>query len=919
VLGLTKANDIDNKFENGQKFIKTIIGAEIWSSLHYRSVYINEVEKISINTFLSNVEKITDKNMNKVLLAFVITLKCQCARNITNILVSIFIEYCHFPTFSFVCSGRNKGSAEYWEDEIGMSLFKTLKNMIVLTIDTIFQINEIIPILKSNEPSFLKNLLSMHLYCSNLLEYSKSMKAKKGNNMSTENNTSPELGDGKEHNNDDPLITNLDLVFYMISQIDNLLNGFEIRNCNSRDINNIIQDNKNNENYEIKKQEELLKDLNVLIQSFYKEGSMALDINKDTLVMYNVYDAMLYNLLADPIAADNAVIVLDYIPTEEDLIKYLVEARVKYDINKPDNEAVSIKDMFKQCIRTYDIEVHYNYALSVYGVLLKIIYEKLNEIIDNIKLNMNNKSKVPQVYKKYSDSLTALQTIIDLPIDAFGDINLLSTYGVNQIDGAKAVVKNRLKSLSHIILLPERVENSLEEIVKLITDKRFQQFWWVFNTLHLAETGKKSNYVYGTSLKLASTSIPRDDFNYFYTLHYECETLKNIYYNFFRINLIIKSFKYSEPEDLEITQDDSVFLKVHNYNQILSDHLSEFIEVWFENENLKLGDDLLKILMTMLIRLKNTKYHIDIYNRSSNYKYKLIILNKNIDDLERIGDYVMSLLDNYLIDKCKTVNNRESNYRYFTTNSILNHDIDNCILLFNIPIEQDREDKDYMILDNTEKSRSIKYLSEEWYTLLFFVEENQLIHSKRLKSIMEHIHFNFNGYVIDIIKQITLPKSTLSLNYLVEYVSNFFKSIFSSMYFLLVIFYCDNMVFIDKQLIKPYSIKDELINDLNNFKNLPFPNFCNPFIDSIIFMRENLEQATDYTRTVGREIKNLMLAEIEKLGVVNVETTLKVLEKKIKKDDLSYICVKEIILETKNLMDALRMYKAMHNGKKIQH
>lgn len=237
VLGLTKADNIRYKFENGQKFIEKIIGAEIWSSLHYKSVYINEVEKISINPFLSNVEKITDKNMNRILLAFVITLKCQCARNITKILASILIPHCRLPTLDFECIRSNKGSAKYEVDETVMSLLETLNEMVVLTIDTVFKINEIIPILKSNEPSFLKNLLSMHLYCSNLLRLNKSMKANKGKNMSTENNTSPELGDGKEHNNDDPLITNLDQVLNMILQIDNLLNGFEIRNCDSRNIN----------------------------------------------------------------------------------------------------------------------------------------------------------------------------------------------------------------------------------------------------------------------------------------------------------------------------------------------------------------------------------------------------------------------------------------------------------------------------------------------------------------------------------------------------------------------------------------------------------------------------------------------------------------------------------------------------------
>lgn len=664
---------------------------------------------------------------------------------------------------------------------------------------------------------------------------------------------------------------------------------------------------------------ELLEGLNGCIQSFYEEDSMALDINKDTMVKFNVYDAMLFNLLAGPVAAVNNVIDLDYLPTEEDFIKYLIRAKVKYNINKLDNEAVSIKDMFKQCIQTYDIEVHYNYELSVYGVLLKIIYGKLNKVIDDIISNMNNTSKSPQLYKIYSDSLTALQTIIiDLPIDAFGDINLLSTYGVYQIDGAKQVVENRLQSLSHIILLPEREEFSLVEIVKCITDKRFQQFWWVFNTLHLAETGKQSNYVYGTSLKLASTSIPRDDFNYFFTLRYECQTLKTIYYNFFRINLIIKSFKDSKPKDLRIKKNDrSVFLKVHNYNRILSDHLSELIEVWFENKNLKLGDDLLKILMTIIIRLKNTKYHIDVYNMSSNYEYKLEILNKNIDDLERIGDYIMSLLDNYLIGKCETVNNRKSNYKYFKNNLILNHDIVNSILVFNIPIKQDREVENYRILDNTEKSRNIKYLSKEWYRLLFFVEENQIISSQRLRLIMGHIHFNFNGLVIDITKQIILSKSTFSLSYLVEYVSNFFKSIFSSMYIVLVIIFCDDMVFQEKELIN--SFQENLINAFTLFKKLGFPDFCNPYINSIKFIRKKLKKRVTeekvYTRTVGSEIKNLMLTEIEKLGVVNVETTLKVITKKASEDKEFYICFKEMLAEIQDLMNTLRMYEDMHNGK----
>lgn len=911
VLGLTNANDIaNNKFKNGQKFIKTIIDAKIWSSLHYRSVYINEVEKISVETFRSNVSSITDKNMNRVLLAFVITLKCQCAHNIIEMLVSIFIEYCLEWSNGMICSESNKVLAEYWKHDIGMSLFKFLNDMIALIIDTIFQINEIIPTLKSNEPSFLKKLLSMQLYFSNLLKYTKNMEEKNGNNISTENNTIPELGDGKEHNDDDRFITDLDRVLYMISQMENLLNGFKIRNCYSGDINEFIQDDENNKNAEIETQQKLLTNLNLLVRSFYKEGSMALDINVDTMTKYNMYDAMLYNLLADPVAEDNVVIILDYTPTEEDFIKYLIKARVKYDIDKPDNEVVSIKNMFKQCIRTYDIEVHYNYASSVYGVLLKIIYEKLHEIIENIILNKEDTDKKPKFYKKYSDSLTELQTIIDLPIDAFGDINLLLTYGANQIDGAKAVVENRLKSLSHIILLPERVEYSLEEIVGLITDNKFQQFWWVFNTLHLVKIGKKSDYVYGTSLKLASTSFLK---NNFYKLHYECETLKNIYYNFFRINLIIKSFKDSKSEDInmEITRDDNVFLKVHNYNQMLSDHLYELIEVWFKNENLKLGDDLFKILMTMFIRLKNTEYHIDVYNKSSNNEYKFEILNKNIDDLTRVGDYIMNLLDNYLIGKCVTVNNRRSNYSYFTKYSILSHDIHKCLLLFNIPTKQFREDKDYMILDYTEKSESINYLSEEWYVLLFFVEENQFINAQKLRLIIKYIHFNYNGYIIDMTGQRTLSKFTFSLNYLVEYASNFFKSIFCSMYFLLVIYYCENMKVIENKLVNQCLQKKILINDLTQLVELNFPNFCKPYIDFIMFMINILKQAKDTTKTVYYEIENLMLAEIEKLGVVNVKTTLRAIHKNTKMDDLPNQ-IKTIIKETGLMLETLHLYEIMY-------
>jgi len=840
--------------------------------------------------------------MNKVSLAFLITLKCQCAHNINKILVKLLNEYFLIPS----SGDQSKCSKEYWDNEFGISLFKDLNEMIILTIDTIFQINNIIPELKSNEPSFLKQLFSMHLYFSNLLEYSKNMKAKNGKDISPENNTSPELNAGKEHNND-PFITNLDLVLYMISQMDNFLDGFKILNCNSRNISH----DENNEIATIKSQHQLLTNLNVSIRSIYQEDSMALDINID--VNKYLYDAMLYNLLADHVVEDNNVIILDYLPTEKYFIKYLIKARVKHDIDKPDNEAVSIKDMFEQCLRTYEIEVYYDYVSSIYGVLLKIIYEEINKIIDEIILNKNDTFKKPQYYKTYFSSLTALQTIIDLPIDTISDFKLLSTYGANQIDGAKSIVENRLKLFPHIILLPEKVNYSLEKIVELITDNRFKQFWWIFSTLHLAETRKKSDYVYKTSLKLVSNSIPNNGLNYLYMLHYECETLKNIYYNFFRINLIIDSFKDSISKNLEIIEDDTVFFKIHNYNRILSDHLSKVIEVWSQNENLKLDKDLLKILMTMFIRLKNTKYHIDIHKQNSNEDYKTMILNKNINDLERIGDYIMSLLDNYQIINCKTKKNRYLNYEYFIENTILHHDINKSLLLFNIPIEQDLEDEDFMILDNTEESRSIKYLSEEWYGLLFFVEKNQCTDFIQLILIMNNIHFNCNGYIKPITEQIILSKITLSLNYLVEYASNFFKSIFSSMYFLLIIWYCDPMIFIANDKIILKSIKNELVQELTDFSSLEFPNFCKPYVDFIIFIRDNLENVEKYTRTTTYEIKNLMLTEIEKLGVINVNTTLSTIEKDTKKNVLHII--KEITCATSDLLKALQKYKIMYSGK----
>jgi hypothetical protein len=292
---------------------------------------------------------------------------------------------------------------------------------------------------------------------------------------------------------------------------------------------------------------------------------------------------------------------------------------------------------------------------------------------------------------------------------------------------------------------------------------------------------------------------------------------------------MIKDFIDFESTNPNLTKDDNIFSKMHKYNLVLMNHLTEFIEAWSQTNNLNFSDDLLKILMNTFIRLKNINFYIDLFNRRIDKTIQTNILKNNIDNLGRIGVYVMHLLDNYQICNCKTTYNLNSNYEYFEVNPILNYDINNRLILFNIPIVTSsiEQDPDYnMVSENIEESRSIQYLPKKWYRLLFFIEKNQFFSCSIMKLFADNIRFNWNGIVSNIRDQMNLPKTTLSLNYLVEYVSNYFKWIISSMYFALIHFF-DNALTIENGVINKFYLADHLLS----FTSLEFPENYKPYID----------------------------------------------------------------------------------------
>lgn len=886
--------------ENVQiKMAKLILEADIWKDLYYRSVYVNINSKINLDLLFSPTFEINEKNVDIVLLQIYNVLQCQCTRSMLELLYPIrkFIQT-QWPVAP---------QLSYLDDKEKIPFLKNLNENINLTIFILFKIIDLFPILKHAEPFFLKTLLMIHLYFDKLLfkghvdatfdtldEFKiqgilgyKKRKIGFADSITTIEDTDYDK-DVTDHTyyimdqNDLEFLTNVALIHNTIDQIINVIERFTLQTCNDAKLYNINDDD----------------DIKNIFVVDHMKNLTNLD-NNQINIFYPNMGGKEFNL--------KEVLLTDvFLPDIDELnffrsIRYITDANITVYSNDGQPQKLSLKyDIFSKTKKTYKIEVIYEYLKLVYDVQLKILFHKINELICKIE----NAKKSNESYEEHSNlyfkSLKQL-VLINAPIDLIKDFKALWKCTISEIDYAKKIVKDRLSNLSHVELpTPFEFDDiKLDEIITLIKSQYFKQFLWVFNLLH-REAEKKSNYVYDVSLKF--TPYSEDP-----KVIFICESLQNIYINFFRFEDLIQSSimtKVNEDKQKSFKK----LLKLHtNFGR----HLSQVMRLLSNRKYLSYGDDFLKILIALTVQLRNTEFNIGINNEPCNDS---MCIDETVDDklyrIMRIKFLIINLLDNYQMCNCGHVNRRDLYYLYYrNVNVFLKHRIkDSIMYIINIPIAMIKKNNKVLELtDELEIKLSLNKqeqcpkddnsmdicqpttkIPSDYYDLKLLSKIKFLQDQLILLSVPKFISFNWYGQIISF-KSLDVSKGIISLYQLVEYQRLLFKWIISSFYTVWIVLF-EHFVIKPKKShnvimseFKDVSVSDKLYRYLNEMLSIKFDDpFEKDIIRTISVIYNTYDSVkTHKTLSSFNVLKIFMVEQMESFYVVDLDTSMEGLKKMI--------------------------------------
>jgi len=758
---------------------------------------MTENSKINLDSLITNPFEVNAKNIDIISLQMYNGLQCQCARSIHLLLDSIR---------KFLESYSLEPQQYYLDTEVEIPFIIDVYNNINLTITIMFKISDLFPILKLSEPFFFKSLLMMHLYFDKLLiqrqvkrentsipgadenrEY-KTQKNENGSRIKTSVDTEhvTNITDHNMNKDDIVFLTNLTLIQNMILQMINLIEGFTIQTCNK---------SKEHINIDILFSEHLKNLINL-------ENYTNTHYRSILFTTFNMNEVLLTNFFSPD--SEHLINIL------RPCVRYMTEASIIIISNNSEPHILLLRDMFDRSKQTYKIEVIYEYLKSVYDVQLKIVYHKINELIDNIEMKtlQNQDSKV--YMDLYIESLKKLQSS-NLPIDFIRDINILLKFDKPNIVNAKKIVEHKLKFLSHV-QLPEGSEftsTTLDEIIEPIGNHEFKQFLWVFNLLHY-EVGKKSDYVYEVSLKFASHLVNlTTNINLQNKSNFKCESLKNIYINFFRYETLIQQ-KRNLFNNLTNSDDiKQLLLNISRLHIHLANHLYQVMKLWADQEYLHYGDDLLKILMAIIIHLRNinnTEFDTScISNESYSFMSVEEIVDNKIDKIIRIGYLTMNLLDNYQMCNCKYVNNQVINYEHYSRVNVLSKYglNDSIMFITNVPMpnknikisddieikltlnEQEQSLEDNNTMEITQPTTAVPF---NYYDLSYLAKTNFFKNDITLLLFPNLIKFNWYGHIIPF-SSLDMSKYMINIYQLVDYQRLILKWKVSLFYTVWIVFF----------------------------------------------------------------------------------------------------------------------------------
>lgn len=854
-----------------EQFVE-ITKSDIWSKLLRRSVYVGGNENISLSTaYLTRYFQENDENVIKMSEIFYITLKCHCADSIKYLHKTILVNESQESTPDYDPNGKRKHrkSKPVLSDTEKINVFlEELNNNLVLTVTILFELSDRFTNFKTQEPFFLKILLSINLFINQLKEHksdddcqpNKKMKSVMVDTADSHTYCDQNVFTSKKHPMGSVVTQR------MILQIMNVIERFTIENCVE------TQNAKPSRLFAIHMDHlnELLRDIRHLSDTNVNIAREMYDVNR---VMLNVcFDN-------DPgMYSTGGLIKL--------CNNYLAEASV----DDMDRTPVFLKTMFVECRQAEetDRDVLYEFLESVFKVIEKIVYQTFKMAVDNDEL----RGRVD------GDSTKSKLLTAHCPVELGSAFDVLTRLATGPETGAaNKIIDDKLASLSDVNLPGLDGTNaavSMEEIVECIVSVDFKQFWWVFNALRRANE-KQSDYVYGVSFKTISDPMDQSDEHVGELqrqIGRKCASLKTIYLlstYCFRLKLAVDEYRVSNTSHGKESTIE-VLSKILSNNVQLSNHYSQVITTLSANYYLFYKDDFLNILLFVISNLENAYYtQFDCDDCVTERLHKNYFFHKT-EKFKQLGDYIINVLDNYQIHNCKSINSNQSLLNEFQSNPIYQQNLTKGILLIEIPIVVPEKIKVYsyyflpQIISN-EPSTSPDEYNELFSTVripLTLYNINFLNHTvitsshSLMHTLRSSIYFNCFGNVNNLYRHIiSRPYQMINLHNYVEFQKIVFKWIFASFYFAWVIVF-DSFILQNETV--DYSNFDAILTDmtfyLRYFISIEFPEFCKTYLNTI---KNVFNYYTLYHNTVSlityNVLKTVIAVELDRLEVFYVERT----------------------------------------------
>lgn len=728
-----------------EKIFSKYINIEYWK-ISSRSIYING-NTLMLKEFFTDQLQTKDINLNKIIMYT--AMKCECADSITSVIKTIY-------------------KLSEMDNNIPTQYFQNLNEILKPTISILMEFGDVVSGLQLNEPYFLKTLLILHFYINNLT-YNKN---KNKVNKIKQNSMNLNLDTDDQFIVDS--ISEVNQAKRVSLQIINLIERFNITYCypvKKKEITNKIPI----EADELKNEfTQYLNDLSTFINSFEKYSD-AYDMN---------------NVLLENCVHDNSYAIINLL--KNNVFRKFCKNSLQGTLVKQDTKVntISIRDLFETVKNTHDIEDIYKYYKSIYEVILNIVYKATELFISQKNVNIN-------ILKHFLSKLQSMNCPIELVNNCKLLINLLECTNMNNdtIDKKTILIinnnafKNRFYFSKSVQLVDDGLNVSLIDVMESITDDRFNTFWWIFNLLR-NDSETTSDYQYSVSLVLNPKLFEVNE-------NFKCNELTKIYSNFIHYeSLINKCFSNKDTNTHNVRECFSVIIELRlkfSYN------LLQILGRWSTDDYLSSDGDLLKIIVAIIIYLED-KHNTDIINLNDGNKLEEFVKVKSRikEELKRIGDIVMNLLDNYQIRHCTVIKNR---FVIFEEISKVTQDDDSYIEQIhfssngdlksftrdeNSTSNNESDSDDDFVSDNHTDNFEIDYIRkipQNFYNTCLLMMDT-IVLDQDMQYFITKNQFNWHGELKSIseIRQFNVIENMLSLYNLADYQRLFYKWVFSSFF-----------------------------------------------------------------------------------------------------------------------------------------